>query len=276
MRFLRLTSLALFAAFMTLPVSAGSDLTALRTRGELLGWEAVGRIALADKGYCTGVLITNRLVLTAAHCVFDRASAQAIAPGKIRFQAGYVAGHSLATRNVDRVIVDANYKPSTDGMISTRMLRNDMAMLRLEFPISASEAAPFSVYSDPKPGDRVSVLSYGKGRSEHLSWQKSCSILSRGRGGMSFDCDVTYGSSGAPVFARYGNRVRILSLISGIGQDRDGNHEAYGMELPQKVAALKQRMMNGDLPSVRVGAGAKRVKVGTRSGSSGAKFVRVD
>ena len=93
---------------------------------------------------------------------------------------------------------------------------------------------------------------------------------------MSFDCDVTYGSSGAPVFVRYGNRVRILSLISGIGQDQDGNHEAYGMELPQKVAAMKQRMMNGDLPSVRVGTGAKRVTVGTRSRSSGAKFVRAD
>ncbi|MEP2531954.1 trypsin-like peptidase domain-containing protein [Shimia sp.] len=261
--------------FWATSANAGSDLTALRSRSDLLGWEAVGRVALGN-GYCTGVLIADNLVLTAAHCVFDRSTGRRISTEDIRFQAGYVAGNSLADRKIDRVVVDPAYKPGTSGKIGGAMVPNDVAILRLTHHISLSEANPFAIYADPRPGDKVSVLSYGQGRSEHLSWQRSCSVLDERYGVMSFDCDVTFGSSGAPVFARFGNRVRILSLISAIGRDSEGDKVAFGMELPAKVAELKRLMRNGALPTVRSGTGARRISVGTRKTSSGAKFIRVD
>jgi len=260
---------------MAVPALGEEALRALRSRGDLIGWEAVGRVELVGKGYCTGALIATDLVLTAAHCVYDEGG-KAIPPERIRFQAGYVAGSSLAERGVERVVAEAGFVPAPGGLISMRMMRHDIALLRLDFPISVSEANPFALYDSPQPGDRVSVLSYGKGRSEHLSWQRDCSILARGRGLMSFDCDITYGSSGAPVFARYGNRVRILSLVSAMGRDRDGRKVGYGMELPEIVASLKARMRGQGLATVEGSTGAKRITVGGARKASGAKFLRVD
>lgn len=263
------------AVIAALPALSEEGLRALRSRGELIGWEAVGRVELQGKGYCTGALIATDLVLTAAHCVYDEDGA-IIPPERIRFQAGYVSGSSLAERGVDRVVPEEGFVPSTDGRIATNMMRHDIALLRLDFPITVSEANPFALYDSPQAGDRVSVLSYGKGRSEHLSWQRECSILERRRGLMSFDCNITYGSSGAPVFARYGNRVRILSLVSAMGQDRDGRKVGYGMELPAIVSRLKAQMRGQGLATVRGGSGAKRITVGGARKTSGAKFLRVD
>ncbi|MEQ9693120.1 trypsin-like serine protease [Shimia sp. SDUM112013] len=261
----------------TMPAFAGDSLKALRSRGDLLGWEAIGRVDMAGHGFCTGSLIAQDLVLTAAHCMFDETGRQ-IAPERVIFRAGNVSGDALSVRKVNRIVVDSGYVPVSGSEIDGDRMRHDLALLRLASPIFASEADPFRIHATPEQGEVVSVLSYGKGRSENLSWQKDCRVLKRGAGLMSFDCDVTFGSSGAPVFVRYGTRMRILSVISAMGQDpQTGRQIALGMTLPEKVSRLKQRMRNGEPSRLQAGQGAKRITAGAgvRSGG-GAKFIKVD
>lgn len=272
---IRLCLVFVLSILTAAPVASGETFKALRSRGELLGWEAIGRVDLVGKGFCTGALIAQDLVLTAAHCVFDD-TGRMIAPERVIFRSGYVDGESLSVRKINRIVADAGYVPSQDGMIQSAMMRHDLALLRLASPIYSSEADPFAIHTTPEKGEVVSVLSYGRGRSEHLSWQKDCRVLDRYSGLMSFDCNVTFGSSGAPVFVRYGTRMRILSVVSAMGKDRDGDKVSLGMELPEAVARLKQRMRYGEPNTLSTGAGAKRITVGSGTRAGGAKFVKVN
>ncbi len=262
---------AIFVTTSTAFAQQGSGLDALDRRGDLLGWEAVGRL---DKpgGFCTGALIASDLVLTAAHCVFD-SNGKLFAPEKMLFRAGYSEGKSIAERRGEKIAVPKTYHHSTTGQHSANEVGSDVALIRLSSPIFSSEANPFRVHENPTEGERVSVLSYGRGRTETLSRQAECNITGRYDNGiMSFDCDVTFGSSGAPVFIRYGNRVRILSLISG-GRDFGSKQViSFGMELPTVVADLKRELRQGAArPQVTVGA--RRITVGQRS-TGGARFVK--
>jgi len=273
-RFSRLAlvlSLLCSTAFVVYPTaSAASSLIRLTDRDDLFGWEAVGRVDLKSGGFCTGVLIAPNLVLTAAHCLFDRAANQ-IAPGQITFHAGLRDGQPIASRQIARAAVADGYDPRT-GMTAGNV-RTDAALLELESPIPAAIAAPFALHERPVRGDALSVVSFGRGREAALSWQRNCNMLARGQGIVSFDCNVTFGSSGAPVFTDGGRRARIVTLVVGGYKEENGDTVAYGMDLPPVVDALKRKLraMPRATPSNRVNDSTATT---TQRSISGAKFAR--
>jgi protease YdgD len=267
-----LVAALLLAASWAQAQAQSSGLDRLSRRGELLGWEAVGRIDLG-RGMCTGVLIAPDLVLTAAHCVYDPRSGRVRQPEDITFRAGYRAGVSVAESGVLRVIAHEGYQPGRADKAAN--IRHDAALLQLSRTIPAMTAAPFGIYAGGAREGKVSVVSYGRGRAEAPSWQRSCALLGRSDGLMAFDCDVTFGSSGAPVFMKEGNRARILSLVSAGTMEGD-RKLSYGMELGAVVADLKRQLRA--LPSRSLtgtaSSGARRITVGSGRSGSGAKFVR--
>lgn len=249
--------------------SAGSGLIRLTDRDDLFGWEAVGRIEIGDEGYCTGVLIAPHLVLTAAHCVYDHRQ-NAVDAADLTFRAGLRDGTAIADRSVARVVAHDGYDPHRN--YGAENIRHDAALLELSEPIPTALASPFVLHKRTSNGQRVSVVSYGRGRDDALSWQRDCGQLWQGRGLIAFDCNITYGSSGAPVFVREGSRARILTLVSGGNMD-DGTPVAYGMDLAPLVGELKRDLRA--MPSApTASAGIRRVKVGQGDGASGAKFAK--
>jgi protease YdgD len=264
---------SIFAIFLAVVLagpafSQGSGLIRLTDRDDLFGWEAVGRVDIGKHGYCTGVLIAPDLVLTAAHCVYGRDDTP-VKASDLSFRAGLRDGVAIAERAVTRFAAHKKYDPTLP--FSAETVRYDAAVLQLDTPIPSAEASPFALHVGADKGQRVAVVSYGRGRDAALSWQRDCGVLWRAQSLMAFDCNITFGSSGAPVFVREAGRARILSLIS--GGRMGGEHQAYGMELPALVDRLKRDLRA--LPKATAKPGEiRRVKVGQGSTASGAKFTK--
>lgn len=250
-------------------VAQSSGLARLTDREDLLGWEAVGRLDLAGSGFCTGTLIASDLVLTAAHCVYHPQTSDPVRPTDLLFRAGLRDGTSIAERVVSQVAAHPRFNPKSS--LNGENIRHDVALLRLAEPIVSTDADPFILHSGPAPGSAVSVVSYGRGRAEALSRQRSCKIVGSQDELMAFDCNVTFGSSGAPVFAHSGSRGRIISLISG-GTVADGRQLALGMALPEVVDQLKRALRAA--PVVRPNVTVRRLSVGENRSGTGAKFVK--
>lgn len=269
---LRAAITALVTLLPALPVwaSDSSALDPLTHRADLFGLEAVGRLD-SPNGFCSATLIASDLVLTAAHCVYNARTGEAYKTEDLIFRAALTSGTALAERRAMRIAVDPAYTPT--GALSHARVAADVALILLDQPISSAIAAPFALHSSAPLDGPVSVVSYGRGRTENMSWQRACNVLARDRGVLVMDCNVTYGSSGSAIFARENGRYRIVSLTSAIGR-YGGKKVAYGMELPEKVSALKQKLR---ATPARRSTAAKRISVKDRSvrSTSQARFVKV-
>lgn len=249
-------------------VGQSTLLQGLSTQNDARAFRAVGRLDTAQGGFCTGTLITPDVVLTAAHCVYDMQRGTLTKAGSITFRAGFTRGAVAAERRVAQVMPHERFQPLA-GLTAGNVVY-DVALLRLETPIAVQDVPPFVVHSGPIEPGPVSVVSYGRGRSDLLSRQKECAVLRRFERLITMDCDVTFGSSGAPVFTHLNGRGRVLSVVSGMGR-QGGEKVSFGMELDTVVRHLKSKLRaNTPRPSATV----RRLVVSGARPTGGAKFVK--